>query len=90
MVKVVPIIAENSDDRHPSKEGVPFGRLELVDKDLVKPVPDIYCRAKPEQIDQLVRGELGKYIVTPSNTSLPFVPNYFLEGKSTKGELMSP
>jgi hypothetical protein len=89
MVKVVPIIAGDSDDRHPSKEGVPFGHLELVDEDLIKPVPDIYYRAKPEQIDRRVRGELGKYVVTPSDTSLPFVPNYSLERKSTKGELIS-
>jgi hypothetical protein len=85
MAKVVPIIAGDSDDRYPSQADVPFGHLELMDKDLVKPKPDLYYGAKPEQIDRQVRDELGKYIVPSSDTSLPAVPNYFLEGKSTKG-----
>jgi hypothetical protein len=70
---------------NPSQGGVPFGHLEPVDEDLVKPVPDLYYGAKPEQIDWRVRDELGKYIVPSSDTSLPAVPNYFLEGKSAKG-----
>src|ERR1700722_5383969 len=85
MAKVVPIIAGDSDDQYPSQADVPFGHLELMDKDLVKPKPDLYYGAKPEQIDRQVRDELGKYIVPSSDTSLPAVPNYFLEGKSTKG-----
>ena len=85
MAKVVPIIAGDSDDRHPSEADVPFGHLEPVDKDLVKPVPDIYYGAKPEQIDPRVRDELGKYIVPSNDTSLLAVPNYFVEGKSAKG-----
>ena len=85
MAKVVPIIAGDSDNRHPSQAGVPFGHLEPMDKDLVKPMPDIYYGAKPEQIDRRVRDELGKYIIPSSDTSLPAVPNFFLEGKSAKG-----
>lgn len=85
MTKVVPVIAGGGDDRYPSEAGVPFGHLEPMDTDLVKPVPDVYYGAKPEQIDRRVRDELGKYIVPSSDTSLPAVPNYFLEGKSAKG-----
>ena len=85
IVKVVPIIAGDSDDRRPFAADVPFGHLEPVDKDLVKPEPDIYYGAKPEQVDRRVRDELGKYILPSSDTSLPAVPNYFLEGKSAKG-----
>jgi len=85
MTKVVPIIAGDSDDRHPSEADVPFGHLEPMSKDIVKPKPDIYYGAKPEQIDRRVRDELGKYIVPSSDTSLPAVPNCFLEGKSAKG-----
>jgi hypothetical protein len=85
MAKVVPIIVGDSEGRHPSEVDVLFSHLEPMNKDLVKPKPDIYYGAKPEQIDRRVRGELGKYIVPSSDTSLPAVPNYFLERKSAKG-----
>jgi len=85
MAKVVPIIVGDGDDRHPSEADILFGHLEPMNKDLVKPKPDIYYGAKPEHIDRRVRDELGKYIVPSNDTSLPAVPNYFLEGKSAKG-----
>jgi hypothetical protein len=85
MAKVVPIVVGDTEGRHPSEVDVLFSHLEPMNKDLLKPKPDIYYGTKPEQIDRRVRGELGKYIVPSSDTSLPAVPNYFLEGKSAKG-----
>ena len=85
MAKVIPIIVGDKDDGHPSQADVLFSHLEPVDQDLVQPKPDLYYGAQPGQIDPRVRDELGKYIVPSSDTSLPAIPNYFLEAKSMQG-----
>lgn len=85
MSRVVSTIVGQRGNQHPSQENISFSHLESFDKRLVDPKPDLYYGARPEQIDERVRDELGKYIVPSSDTTLPAVPNFFPEGKSIKG-----
>lgn len=85
MQKAVSVVEGQDDTYFTSGGTVLFTKLEKFDKDLSVPKPDVYDGARPEQINSDVRKRLDKH-VTPSNaTSLPAVPNFFLEGKSAKG-----
>ncbi|KAF9784284.1 hypothetical protein IL306_007297 [Fusarium sp. DS 682] len=55
------------------------------DSTLVRGNPDLYYGARPEQLDQKVRQELGSHIIPSTQHDLPIVPNFFLEVKGPDG-----
>lgn len=85
MSRAVPTIAGTRDHLHASEEDKLFTKLDKFDERLTTPKPDLYYGARPSQIDQRVRTDLGRYIVPSSDTTLPAAPNFFLEAKSRSG-----
>ncbi|KAI9765644.1 MAG: hypothetical protein M1840_007201 [Geoglossum simile] len=84
MSKAFPIIAGNANI--PSEENLIFTNLEpLTGGTLVDAQPDLYDGARPEQIDQQVRKELGSYIIPSTHHQAPSLPNLFAEGKGRSG-----
>ncbi|KAF5020422.1 hypothetical protein F66182_7549 [Fusarium sp. NRRL 66182] len=83
---VIPILEGNVSDRKCAARQVPFTNLDhLTDGTLVPGNPDLYYGARPEQLDQNVRRELGGHIIPSTQYDLPIVPNFFLEVKGPDG-----
>ncbi|RKL00424.1 hypothetical protein BFJ70_g17451 [Fusarium oxysporum] len=86
IVDVIPMIEGNVGDRKCAARQVPFTNLDhLTDGTLVPGNPDLYYGARPEQLDQKVRQELGGHIIPSTQHDLPIVPNFFLEVKGPDG-----
>ncbi|KAH7114601.1 hypothetical protein EDB81DRAFT_630818, partial [Dactylonectria macrodidyma] len=83
---VIPIIEGDVGDRKCVARQVPFTNLDhLTDGTLVPGNPDLYYGARPEQLDQKVRRELGGHIIPSTQHDLPIIPNFFLEVKGPDG-----
>ncbi|PPJ53260.1 hypothetical protein CBER1_11823 [Cercospora berteroae] len=85
MSSVVPIITGAKDNRLQTEENIQFNNLEKFAPGLKVAQPDKYYGARPEQVDERIRRDLGQYIVPSTSTSLPVAPNFFFEGKSAGG-----
>ncbi|EXL39968.1 hypothetical protein FOCG_17418 [Fusarium oxysporum f. sp. radicis-lycopersici 26381] len=86
IIDVIPMIEGNVGDRKCAARQVPFTNLDhLTDGTLVPGNPDLYYGARPEQLDQKVRQELGGHIIPSTQHDLPIVPNFFLEVKGPDG-----
>ncbi|EXL39850.1 hypothetical protein FOCG_17560 [Fusarium oxysporum f. sp. radicis-lycopersici 26381] len=86
IVDVIPMIEGNVGDRKCAARQVPFTNLDpLTDGTLVPGNPDLYYGARPEQLDQKVRQELGGRIIPSTQHDLPIVPNFCLEVKGPDG-----
>ncbi|KIW39814.1 uncharacterized protein PV06_08398 [Exophiala oligosperma] len=83
--EIMSTIAGESRRNHYYAADRQFNHLKPLADDLPEPRPDLYDGAYPQQIDRCVRRDLGEQIVPSTNTSLPAVPNFFLEGKSEGG-----
>ncbi|KAL5340848.1 hypothetical protein BJX70DRAFT_396541 [Aspergillus crustosus] len=57
----------------------------LTDGTISQAQPDITYGARPEQIDREIRNQLGKYILSSANNSLPAAPNFMVEVKGPSG-----
>ncbi|EFR02618.1 hypothetical protein MGYG_05616 [Nannizzia gypsea CBS 118893] len=63
-----------------------FGNLApLTDGTLAKAKPDHFFGAHPKKLDEEIREELNDYIIPSTQTSLPMLPNFFLETKGPDG-----
>ncbi|TWU70446.1 hypothetical protein ED733_000290 [Metarhizium rileyi] len=83
---VIPMIEGNVGDRKCAARQIPFTNLDpLTDGTLVPGNPDLCYGARPEQLDQDVRQELGGRIIPSTQYDLPIVPNFFLEVKGPDG-----
>ncbi|KAI3328247.1 hypothetical protein F4824DRAFT_493341 [Ustulina deusta] len=83
---VIPIIEGEVRDSKSVAGQVPFTNLEnLTDGSLVPSNPDRYYSARPKQLDQQVRVQLGSYIVPSTQHDLPIAPNFFLTAKGPDG-----
>ena len=83
MSSVLPVIAGNANI--PSQENILYNNLTpLTDGTITTPKPDFYDGARPGQVDQKVREELGPFIV-PSKGPAPILPNLFAEAKGPGG-----
>ncbi|KAB8356461.1 hypothetical protein FH972_024044 [Carpinus fangiana] len=70
----------------PSQQNVPFGNLApLTKENLTTPQPDFFDGSRPEEIDKIIRDALGLYIIPSTDASNPVLPNFFAEGKGSKG-----
>ncbi|KAH8723854.1 hypothetical protein GQ44DRAFT_750669 [Phaeosphaeriaceae sp. PMI808] len=85
---VVPFIEGKAPKRKCRAGGVPFANLKALTQCKLTPGnPNIYYGARPEQLDQAVRDEAGKYIIPTTQKDLPIAPNFFLEVKGPEGQL---
>ncbi|KAA6412265.1 MAG: hypothetical protein FRX48_04417 [Lasallia pustulata] len=85
---VIPVIEGDIGDARCVSGGIPFTNLDpLTDGTLVPGNPDIYYGARPEQLDQQVRDELGGHIIPSTQDDLPVAPNFFLAAKGPDGLL---
>ncbi|POR35194.1 Uncharacterized protein TPAR_04599 [Tolypocladium paradoxum] len=85
---VIPVMEGNTGDRKCVAGEVPFTNLDhLTDGTLVPGNPDLYCGARPEQLDRTVRRELSNTIIPSTQHDLPIVPNFCLEVKGPDGTL---
>jgi hypothetical protein len=83
--QVVPIIAGPKDKDSECTGDVLFNHLEKFDPFITAPKPDAYYGARPDQIDAIVRRDLGQYITPSRSTNLPAAPNFFRQDKSAYG-----
>ncbi|KAE8450302.1 hypothetical protein EG329_006730 [Mollisiaceae sp. DMI_Dod_QoI] len=84
MSTVFPIISGDADI--PNEENLQFTRLESMTGSVtVDPRPDFYDGARLEDIDRVVREELGPYIIPTGHTTAPVAPNFFMEAKAPSG-----
>jgi hypothetical protein len=83
---VVPVIEGKIRDARCRSGGIPFTNLDpLTDGSLKPGNPDVYYGARPEQLDQKVRDELGGRLVPSTQHDLPMAPNFFLAAKGPDG-----
>ncbi|EGE09048.1 hypothetical protein TEQG_08077 [Trichophyton equinum CBS 127.97] len=81
-----PIIEGRVDDKKSVGGDYPFGNLaHLTDGTLAKATPDHFFGARPEKLDPEIREELNDYIIPSTQSSLPMLPNFFLETKGPDG-----
>jgi hypothetical protein len=79
------ILGEKRRD-HPSARKVPYGNMTDMAPGIFKRAkPDLYWRARPEQIDRRVRQDLDHQIVPSTKDTYPVAPNFFLEVKGPDG-----
>ena len=84
MSKAFPIIVGATNT--PLQENLRFTNLQnLTDGSITNAQPDFYDGARPEDLDQRIREELGPYIIPSTNTATPCLPNFFMEGKGPNG-----
>jgi len=80
MSKAFPVIASTPDI--PSQENLLFGNLKYItDGSITKAKLDFYDRSRSTDLNKHVRKELGPYIVPSTNIAIPYLPNFFTEGK---------
>ncbi|CAN8099326.1 unnamed protein product [Discula destructiva] len=86
LTDIIPTIAGTREANYPSVRNTLLGHIDpLTDGTIVPPKPDIYYGAVPEQLDPIVRNELGRYIVPSTAVDKPIAPNFFLEAKGPDG-----
>lgn len=84
--RLVPIMRRGAEDLGCVAEGITFDNLgRLINAPLVAGSPDLYCGARPEQLDAQVRTKLHGHIVPSRRTDRPVLPNFFLEVKGPSG-----
>ena len=84
MASVIPLI--QGDASIPSARNLSFGNLEpFADGKICDAKPDFYDGARPEEINQQVRTELGLYITPSTQQRAPALPNFFMEVKGPDG-----
>lgn len=63
-----------------------FNNLQgFPDNNITIAQPDWYDGSNPSELHKEVREQLSEYIVPSTNTSLPMLPNFFVEGKGPDG-----
>ncbi|KAF1936881.1 hypothetical protein EJ02DRAFT_413226 [Clathrospora elynae] len=83
---VIPIIEGKIRDAKCRSGGIPFTNLDpLTDSTLKSSNTDIYYGARPEQLSQKVRDDLGGLIIPSTQHDLPITPNFFLAVKGPDG-----
>ena len=83
---VVPIIEGKITDNKCVEGDVLFNNLApLTDDMLTAAKPDLYCGARPEQLNRRVRDDLSSYIIPSTQDDLPIAPNFFLAAKGPDG-----
>lgn len=85
MQKIFPIIEETSwNEKFFNNRGSLFTNVvSMTNKLAVEPMPDFWDGVNSFTVNKRVRSELSKYIIpTKRGSSVPIVPNFFLEGKS--------
>lgn len=84
MRDVFPVIEGNTSI--PSGKNMFFNNLEpLTRYNLVDAKPDFYDGARPTQIHQRIRDEIGPYIIPVKMEHAPALPNFFVEVKGPDG-----
>ena len=83
---VIPIIEGKISDGQCRSGGIPFTNLDPLTDGTLKPGnPDVYYRARPKQLNRIVREELGRRIIPSTQHDLPIAPNFFLAVKGPDG-----
>ncbi|EEQ29627.1 hypothetical protein McanMca71_006708 [Microsporum canis] len=83
---VIPTIDGDISDSKCVGGDYPFGNLApLTDGTLAHAKPDHFFGARPEQLNPEIRDKLCKFIIPSTQTSLPMLPNFFLEAKGPDG-----
>jgi hypothetical protein len=83
---VIPIIEGKITDNKCVEGDVLFNNLTpLTDDVLIAAKPDLYCGARPEQLNRRVRNDLNSYIIPSTSDDLPITPNFFLAAKGPDG-----
>ncbi|KPA41264.1 hypothetical protein FLAG1_05881 [Fusarium langsethiae] len=83
---VIPIIEGDPGDTRWIASDISFTNLDhLTDGLLVCAKPDLYHRARPEQLHKEVRRALDNHIVPSTQDDLPVLPNNFVEVKGPDG-----
>ncbi|KAL8904075.1 MAG: hypothetical protein Q9207_003502 [Kuettlingeria erythrocarpa] len=63
-----------------------FNNLQdFPDGNITMAQPDWYDGSNPSELDKEIRAQLSEYIIPSTNTSLPLLPNFFVEGKGPDG-----
>lgn len=84
--EVFPFIEGNKSDSKCIARNLAFVNLEpLTDGSLVAAKPDICYGARPEQLDRVVRKELGGHVIPSPRHEMPVASNMFLEVKGPHG-----
>ncbi|KAM5453049.1 hypothetical protein McanCB49686_005001 [Microsporum canis] len=82
----IPIMDGHVEDIRCIGMDYPFGNLApLTDGSLATAKPDYFYGSLPDQLNPQVRDSLSRYIIPSTQTSLPMVPNFFLETKGPDG-----
>lgn len=80
MSKVFPVIASTPDI--PSQENFLFGNFKyFINSSIIKIKLDFYDRNYLTGLNKYVQKKLGPYIVPSTNIIIPYLPNFFTEGK---------
>jgi hypothetical protein len=83
---VVPIIEGKITDNKCVEGDVLFNNLAPLTEDMLTAAkPDLYCGARPEQLNRRVRDDLSSYIIPSTQDDLPIAPNFFLAAKGPDG-----
>lgn len=85
---VIPIIEGKITDDKCVEGDVLFTNLTPLTNDMLTAAkPDLYCGARPEQLNRRVRDELSGRIIPSTQDDLPIAPNFFLAAKGPDGSL---
>lgn len=83
---VYPILEGDARYNGTRLSGIIFSNLDaLLPVLLASPEPDLYCGARPEQIDVKVRNHLSGMIEPSDDTTCAAAPNFFLAAKGLEG-----
>jgi hypothetical protein len=86
MMDAIPAITGPKPNLGLSARNTIFGNLNaLTDGSLASAKPDLYCGARPEQLNRQTRRELAGYIVPSAQEEKPMAPSFFLEVKGPDG-----
>ncbi|KAL9621168.1 MAG: hypothetical protein Q9160_004419 [Pyrenula sp. 1 TL-2023] len=86
--EILPTILGEKQHDYPSAGNVVFRNIDDMAPDIFKKSkPDLYWEVRPAQIDQKVRQDLNRQIISSTNNSYPAAPNFFLEAKGRDGSV---
>lgn len=79
-----------SDEHFRTEADVEFNHIKPFNPNLAAAKPDSCDGVHISKVHKKVRDQLGPLIIPSTNSTYPIAPNFFLEAKATRADLMWP